>query len=71
MLIGQLSKKSGYSRDSIRFYEKLGFSVVGEEDIDIGQGYFMNDFVMEKKLSDANLSELHELNVQQGMSDTE
>lgn len=32
------------------FYEKLGFSVVGEEDIDIGGGYFMNDFVMEKKV---------------------
>lgn len=30
------------------FYEKMGFSVVAEEDIDIGQGYFMNDFVMEK-----------------------
>ena len=30
-----------------RFYEKLGFRVIREEDIDIGQGYFMNDFVME------------------------
>jgi diamine N-acetyltransferase len=32
------------------FYEKLGFDVIGEEDIDIGQGFFMNDYVMEKKL---------------------
>ena len=32
------------------FYEKLGFEVTGEEDIDIGRGYFMNDFVMEKKI---------------------
>jgi GNAT superfamily N-acetyltransferase len=31
------------------FYEKLGFIVVREEDIDIGNGYFMNDYVMEKK----------------------
>jgi ribosomal protein S18 acetylase RimI-like enzyme len=31
-------------------YERLGFTVIGEEDIDIGKGYFMNDFVMEKKL---------------------
>lgn len=30
------------------FYEKLGFSVIGEEDNDIGNGYFMNDYVMEK-----------------------
>ena len=32
------------------FYEKLGFVVIREEDIDIGSGYFMNDYVMEKKL---------------------
>jgi len=31
------------------FYEKLGFAVIKEEDIDIGSGYFMNDYVMEKK----------------------
>lgn len=29
------------------FYEKLGFTVIGEEDIDIGNGYFMNDYIME------------------------
>jgi ribosomal protein S18 acetylase RimI-like enzyme len=32
------------------FYEKLGFVVVKEADFDIGNGYFMNDYVMEKKL---------------------
>lgn len=32
------------------FYEKLGFHVVGEEDIDIGGGYFMNDYVMQLEL---------------------
>ncbi|HWI94137.1 MAG TPA: GNAT family N-acetyltransferase [Flavisolibacter sp.] len=32
------------------FYEKLGFTVVRTEDIDIGSGYFMNDYVMEKPL---------------------
>ena len=32
------------------FYEKIGFAVIKEEDIDIGNGYFMNDYVMEKKL---------------------
>jgi ribosomal protein S18 acetylase RimI-like enzyme len=32
------------------FYEKLGFTVIKEEDIDIGNGYFMNDYVMEKKV---------------------
>ena len=28
------------------FYEREGFVVLREEDIDIGEGYFMNDFVM-------------------------
>jgi GNAT superfamily N-acetyltransferase len=30
-----------------QFYERMGFAVVGEEDIDIGHGYFMNDYIME------------------------
>jgi ribosomal protein S18 acetylase RimI-like enzyme len=32
---------------AINFYEKYGFRKAGEEDIAIGEGYFMNDFVME------------------------
>lgn len=32
------------------FYEKNGFVVIREEDIDIENGYFMNDFIMEKDL---------------------
>ncbi len=32
------------------FYEKNNFAVIREEDIDIGNGYFMNDFIMEKRL---------------------
>lgn len=31
------------------FYEKLGFTVLKEINLDIGGGYFMNDYVMEKK----------------------
>jgi GNAT superfamily N-acetyltransferase len=30
-----------------QFYEKMGFAVVKEEDVAIGNNYFMNDFVME------------------------
>jgi diamine N-acetyltransferase len=30
-----------------QFYERMGFAVIREEDIDIGKGYFMNDYVME------------------------
>lgn len=32
------------------FYENLGFEVIMEADFDIGNGYFMNDYVMKKKL---------------------
>lgn len=32
------------------FYQKMKFSIVQEEIIDIGNGFVMDDFVMEKKL---------------------
>jgi diamine N-acetyltransferase len=32
------------------FYEKNGFTVIKEFDFDIGNGYVMDDYVMEKKL---------------------
>lgn len=35
---------------AIHFYEKQGFKIISEEDIDIGSGYFMNDYVMELKI---------------------
>lgn len=35
---------------AIHFYEKQGFKIIREEDIDIGEGFFMNDYVMELKL---------------------
>jgi hypothetical protein len=31
------------------FYKKLGFKIIGEEDVPIGQ-YFMNDYVMRLEL---------------------
>ncbi|NNT71805.1 GNAT family N-acetyltransferase [Flavobacterium sp. IMCC34852] len=33
------------------FYKKLGFDITKEEVIDIGQGYVMDDYVMEKKIN--------------------
>lgn len=35
---------------ALHFYEKQGFKIIREEDIDIGEGFFMNDYVMEKKI---------------------
>jgi diamine N-acetyltransferase len=39
------------NNNAANFYKKLGFEIIYEEDIDIGKGYFMNDFVMELKLN--------------------
>jgi N-acetylglutamate synthase-like GNAT family acetyltransferase len=33
-----------------QFYEHIGFKVISEEDIDIGEGYFMNDYIMSYQL---------------------
>ncbi|MEO0628416.1 MAG: GNAT family N-acetyltransferase [Bacteroidota bacterium] len=35
---------------AIGFYKKLGFKVVDQVDTDIGQGYLMEDYVMERPL---------------------
>ena len=35
---------------AIRFYESIGFSISFEEIIDIGNGYVMDDYVMEKTI---------------------
>lgn len=32
------------------FYKKIGFEITNEEDIEIGNGYLMEDFVMQKKI---------------------
>lgn len=38
------------SNNAAGFYKKYGFAAIAEEDIDIGNGYYMNDFVMELPL---------------------
>lgn len=35
---------------AVNFYFKSGFKIIRCEDADIGDGYFMNDFVMEKRI---------------------
>ncbi len=35
---------------ALHFYNKLGFEIVSEETIEIGNGYLMEDFVMEKEI---------------------
>lgn len=35
---------------ALQFYERMGFVIIGEEDIDIGNNYWMNDYIMEKAI---------------------
>ncbi len=35
---------------ALNFYNKTGFIKVGTEDIDIGSGYLMEDYIMEKEI---------------------
>ncbi|MEZ7499384.1 GNAT family N-acetyltransferase [Flavobacterium sp. Arc3] len=35
---------------ALTFYQKLGFEVVGEEDIELDYGYLMEDYKLEKQL---------------------
>lgn len=32
---------------ALQFYQRLGFKIISEEDIDIGHGFYMNDYIME------------------------
>ena len=49
---GAISLQLQVNRDNKAksFYEKLGFMVIETIKLDIGNGFFMNDYVMEKKL---------------------
>lgn len=57
--VARIAREGGMQRLSLNvnrhnkatgFYERIGFSKTGEEDIDIGNGFFMNDAIMEMPL---------------------
>ena len=50
-----LQLQVNYDNKAKAFYEKLGFIVIDYQDFDIGHGFFMNDYVMEKKLGEAKV----------------
>ena len=35
---------------AVEFYKHIGFKIIGQEDVDIGKGYLMEDYIMELKL---------------------
>lgn len=44
-----------FNQDTIHIYEKKGFKTMRTQVTDIGEGYVMDDFVMEKKVLQVNL----------------
>ena len=48
--VGKLRLNVNRHNKAQRFYEKLKFKIIGREDIDIGNGYYMNDIIMEAKV---------------------
>lgn len=46
----ELSLNVKRDNSALYFYEKMGFEIIGTEDIDIGNGYLMQDYVLNKKL---------------------
>ena len=40
---------------AVDFYQKMGMKITHEEDISIGNGYLMEDYVFEIKLTEANI----------------
>lgn len=47
----KISLQVNRANKAVDFYLKNNFSIVAKEDFPIGNGYFMNDFVMEKTLT--------------------
>ena len=40
-----------YNKNTLAAYDKMGFQVVAEQDADIGNGFVMNDYILEKSLA--------------------
>lgn len=45
-----LSLNVNRNNKAVDFYKKTGFEIAGSEDISIGRGFLMEDYIMEKKL---------------------
>ncbi|MDJ1501786.1 GNAT family N-acetyltransferase [Xanthocytophaga agilis] len=48
-----LSLNVNRQNPAVQFYERIGFHVTGQENIDIGNGFLMEDYIMEKSLEPA------------------
>jgi ribosomal protein S18 acetylase RimI-like enzyme len=49
-LMNTITLQVNRSNTAVDFYKRFGFEIIEEQDFDIGNGYFMNDFVMQYNL---------------------
>jgi len=45
-----ISLNMNRNNKTLGFYKHIGFEIIAEEDIDIGNGYLMEDYIFEKKV---------------------
>jgi ribosomal protein S18 acetylase RimI-like enzyme len=50
-LMNSMSLQVNRNNIAVEFYKKFGFEIIDVQDFDIGNGYFMNDFVMQYKIN--------------------
>lgn len=51
----ELSLNVNRHNKALYFYQHIGFEIIGREDIDIGNGFLMEDFILNKKLDGRNI----------------
>jgi len=52
MKMNTLTLQVNRHNKAVDFYKRNGFEIIDEQDFDIGNGYFMNDFIMQFNLSE-------------------
>lgn len=50
--MNSMSLQVNRNNSAVEFYKRFGFEITDEQDFDIGNGFYMNDFVMSYKIID-------------------
>jgi GNAT superfamily N-acetyltransferase len=50
MLMDTVTLNVNRQNNAVDFYKRIGFEITGHENIDIGEGFLMEDYILDKKL---------------------